>query len=378
MSNPSRAIALIGGGRWARVILGCIRRIKPLAPIIWVTKYGRDTGHAWLKTQDLDNVSFVDDLQTLWPLRPRAVIIASTSSLHADHLRQSLANGIPTLCEKPYCFTLSEADELISLSQHAGIIGAVNLEFSYATYFKDFAKLISDIEIQHLGITWSDPWMETRYDETKCADIYTSMAHDAPPHCWSAICAVTGFSDYENIRISYTKTGDINIRADVNNIPINMDISRRAKTRVRRMTINQGRAQLNFAQEPGAAIINGKQTPLEWRESRPLTASLAAFFHCIENQYDDLPTSLEASRACIALSADAHTGLIEQFSKRYEELKSYGRLSPDDISTQKLAVDWCVPILSAKGERVRAHTKDEMRKFAVRVFKEKLWPIASS
>lgn len=49
------------------------------------------------------------------------VVIASSTSTHADLLRQAVAAGIPTFCEKPLALTLEETVDLVDVVESSGV-----------------------------------------------------------------------------------------------------------------------------------------------------------------------------------------------------------------------------------------------------------------
>lgn len=49
------------------------------------------------------------------------VVIASSTSTHADLLRQAVAAGIPTFCEKPLALTLEETVDLVDVVEASGV-----------------------------------------------------------------------------------------------------------------------------------------------------------------------------------------------------------------------------------------------------------------
>ncbi|MGW0358948.1 Gfo/Idh/MocA family protein [Nocardia nova] len=55
-----------------------------------------------------------NDLEAVLSERPDALVVANRN--HAPVLRQALARGIPTFVEKPMCWSISEADEVVALA----------------------------------------------------------------------------------------------------------------------------------------------------------------------------------------------------------------------------------------------------------------------
>jgi predicted dehydrogenase len=189
---PLRRVALLGGGRWSRVLLPVIQSLLAAdSEIVWVTEHGQQFAHSWLIDKGITRVSLSTDLAMVAQAIDAAVV-ATSPVRHANQVRELLERSIPTFCEKPFTLDFDEAAALQQFAASTACPLGINLEMHFASYIEDFATLVgrrSDCgkNVRTIAIAWLDPWSDSRYGETKHGDIYTSIVDDMWPHCWSLL-----------------------------------------------------------------------------------------------------------------------------------------------------------------------------------------------
>src|SRR3970282_2551693 len=114
---PDR-IAIVGGGRWARVLVDALCGIAPSSvEIVVFTRSGRRRMTEWTRARRLTNRI---QLSSVWPppgpIRPGAVIVANASRDHASAVQWALSAGVPTLVEKPIALNGETAQRLAGLA----------------------------------------------------------------------------------------------------------------------------------------------------------------------------------------------------------------------------------------------------------------------
>lgn len=72
------------------------------------------------------------------------VAITTPNNTHYSAARAFLQNGIHVLCEKPLCFTVSEATELKELAEKNGLLFCVNYSYSGNVMVKEARELIKN------------------------------------------------------------------------------------------------------------------------------------------------------------------------------------------------------------------------------------------
>jgi len=306
-----RHIAVLGGGRWGRVHVSVLQALmKPNETVYWLTRSNAAENRVWLTQQAYLNVIVMEDEDTMWALQPTGMIIATATPSHATLLKNALDQYIPVLCEKPYTVDRKTAVELIEQSQSQNVVAGVNLEFLYASYLHDFAKMLNCVSIKSIDITWHDPVEEIRHGETKKTDNDTPHMHDALPHCWSVlqILLPRKLLQINNVLLNGS---NVIVRATCidNELPITFSLSRAASVRKRIVSINQGFAELNFTIEPGTSTFQGKTSTNIWRGHRPMTVAIESFLSQLASPTDNWPLSLSATLPAVELAEQGQTML---------------------------------------------------------------------
>jgi predicted dehydrogenase len=280
---PLQRVALIGGGRWSRVLLPLIQSLLvESAEILWVTKYGYEHASRWLMEKGIGNVSVQSEIDLNVACLDGA-IVATSPATHGGFVTQLLTHGIPTFCEKPLTLDFEQAVRLQQMATVAGCPLGVNLEMYFASFIEDFKEAIFGRNIREIAITWLDPWSETRYGETKHGDIYTSLVDDMWPHCWSVLRRLSPHSRVDGVHeVGYDpNSGFTEIVVHIHSIVATIELSRRSDRRIRRLDVNRGEAVLDFSAEPGSTEIDGTRSINAWRGMRPLSRSLSSFFEVV-------------------------------------------------------------------------------------------------
>ncbi|HEU5078832.1 MAG TPA: Gfo/Idh/MocA family oxidoreductase [Opitutaceae bacterium] len=77
-----------------------------------------------------------DSLAELLRAKPDFVVIASTSSAHAEQVEQAASAGCHVFCEKPISLTLADADRAIAAAERAGVVNQVNYSLRYIEAYR--------------------------------------------------------------------------------------------------------------------------------------------------------------------------------------------------------------------------------------------------
>ncbi len=76
----------------------------------------------------------------------KGVSICTPTPFHVDLIRQSLDAGKHYLCEKPFCETLEEAEELATLTGKSGLVGMVGYIYRFAPAFELAKDILGDAD----------------------------------------------------------------------------------------------------------------------------------------------------------------------------------------------------------------------------------------
>lgn len=250
-------IVLIGGGRWARVLLGVLCDISPLHTKITVySRHNIKEMLEWVDTCDLNKRVKVSQNYPLMKRNERvSVVVANAARDHEKAIKWALSNSLPTLVEKPVTLTSKATRGVANMAIRNNAYLAAAHVFTFATYMETFFQTISKSKIVHsISIKWTDPPSEQRYGESKSYDPSVTVFADWIPHIVSIL---DGFVPHSSARVEKLATsyGGAVVKVDIvtGNIPCEIELARNAETRERLINVetNRGLICMNFAQEPG-------------------------------------------------------------------------------------------------------------------------------
>ncbi len=349
-----RKLCLIGGGRWARVLINVLADVLPAHwQITWVTRHGQEFAKQWCDQHARQRVGVLPELSDQCLESSNAAVIATSPNTHFEFAKRTLAAQIPTFCEKPLVLDATECIELEQAALQNNCPLGINLELTYASYLEEFAELTSGLKKQTIDLQWLDPWSEQRYGETKYSDLYTNIVDDMFPHCWSILAGVAPGHAWVVKRVSYLENSDVLVELTSGDIDATVTLSRRATCRRRIVNLNQDESILDFSQEPGCIHHAGLHRELAWRGERPLTRSLTSFLQVVEDRtnWSDWPLSVVACRE----SVNQSLRVAEQLRQRQLNLLVSPTVGADHSSRDfrnRLIFDTCLPLAAQQHWRV--------------------------
>ncbi|MDD3019699.1 MAG: Gfo/Idh/MocA family oxidoreductase [Alphaproteobacteria bacterium] len=303
-------IAILGGGRWAKTHVAILAPLlSATGKIDWFTDYNQDNNQAWLDALPDKEIISLRAYTNLHTRSYDGYIIATASHTHADYLRQLIPHGSPILCEKPFCYSNAEVRAILALSKEHHCPVSMNIEFIYASYLQDFKKMLEKIDIRNIRIDWQDPLSENRNGEIKKSDVYTPIAFDQSVHCWSLLYTLLESSDFVLTDTVYEEKGEITVKAHNNKTNITLTLNRFADRRIRRISVNDDYAILDFSTEPGCITTKTSTIQNHWYGKSPMTQAILRFLHTVSTQgkyYAPDPTAIENIASCITFCENIH------------------------------------------------------------------------
>jgi predicted dehydrogenase len=277
-------VAIIGGGRWGRVILSVLATSDlPLDRITMVT-----THNVALAQNAVSRLASKHPIRIVSALSdsPSAAIIANAARSHGETARNLIAQGTHLLIEKPVVLNLPEMRDLLVLAHAANTILVPGLNYRFCSYLRNFARRTISLH-PHSGfdLQWSDPEGEIRHGEKKLYDISINVADDVMPHIWAILSvvfprAVFAVTSCKAARGGKSATFTLAAGDMIGTVTLERDSDRR-----RRMIQLSAHASLDFSSEPGTMTI-GTETMTadpDWANSPgPLARQLRYFLECIE------------------------------------------------------------------------------------------------
>jgi len=278
-------VAIIGGGRWGRVILSVLATSDlPVDRITLVT-----THNAALAQNLVSQLASNHPIRIVSELSDSAsvAIIANAARSHGETARNLIARGAHLLIEKPVVLTLPEARQLLSLARAARTILLAGLSYRFCSYLRNFARrIVPPRPITGFDLHWSDPAGEIRYGEQKVYDATINVADDVMPHVWAILSvlfpqAVFAVTSCTTARGGKSATFTLSAGGMKGSVTLERDSDRR-----RRMIQLSAPASLDFSVEPGTMTIGAETMTADddWANSPgPLARQLRYFLECVED-----------------------------------------------------------------------------------------------
>lgn len=361
-------LVVFGGGRWARTLVGALAEVLPQeAEVWWHTTHLAASARAWLAENNLPQVALVEQVD--WTgLRAGGAavgaVVATSPETHFALAHQALSHGIPTLCEKPVASRVEQAEELIRLAADRRCPFGIHLEFLYVSYLDHLAARTAGEACRSVHIEWLDPQVELRHGEVKYPELYTDIASEQLPHCWSVLKRLIPGA----FRVSSVEATDAAtlVHAHMGEAAVTCELSRCAPRRTRRVSINGGQWILDFSSEPGFIQSGDRTEQLAWSGPRPLARSLGDFISVASGELPEEHWRLSHAQTAEAARAAMHAAqlLREIQDRQIAVLTSRSPRAIEDPAYVRLICDRFLPELAEQGLRLAPRSDAERLEFA--------------
>lgn len=301
-------IAIVGGGRWARVLTQVLCGLVPPSIRISVhSPHNAESMSGWVSARGLDDRI---DVWSEWPkllsARSTAVIVANAARDHERAVEWVLSAGGAVLVEKPIALTAAASQRLADLARGRNARFAAAHIFLFARYLDHFARLVAEAGvIRFLRVYWTDQRLEHRYGELKQYDPGLPIFADWLPHVLSIVGTLTS-SPPDRCEIAKFLRGGAHIELSLiwGDIPCSVQLVRNGERRQRIVEVEAGQEtlRLDFSREPGI-ITCGSTTVIgdpDWDvKQRPAPRMLMAFLKWAAGGEYDSRLDIEVGlRAC--------------------------------------------------------------------------------
>lgn len=321
-------VAVIGGGRWARVLAEVLCSIAPLTTRISICSPHNAMGMSeWISVHGFEKrIQVSSDFPKLMSGKSNAIIVANAARDREKAIEWALSEDVPVLVEKPLTLDFATTQRMVDLAASRQIYFAAAHIFLFARYVDTFAKQIADGgEIQSIHVRWMDPQFESRHGEVKSYDPGLPIYADWLPHIVSMLGALTPSNLIlcENLRF-FRGGSHVDFDLMLEGIPCTIQMVRNGDNRQRIIEVisSQKKTVLDFATEPGN-IISGSTTlcgDMDWEvKPKPVAAMLGAFLQGAaggsRDQRLDIAIGLRASQAIDQVSSSYCVAQSEWLSK---------------------------------------------------------------
>ena len=285
LSNCPSHIAIVGGGRWARVLTEVLSEIvsKDIVISIYSLHNGKGMISWVLEKKFRQSVTVYDDFPNLSNHKVDAMIVANSASDHVIAIQKSLNSKIPVLVEKPVTMSYSSTLQMVKLAQEKKTFLASAHVFLFNRYLSNFSQLVFDSGgLKSIQIEWSDPISENRHGEQKNFDPSLPIFFDLLPHILSIINVIVGKKSIQYTNLIFHKGGsEVEIELMLEGVFCSVNLARNSNVRKRIINImSDQHLQLDFSQEPG--VIKKESLNITGDEKwdldiKPVAQMLSAF-----------------------------------------------------------------------------------------------------
>lgn len=279
-------VAVIGGGRWARVLLQVLCGLVP--PSVKISAHSPHNAAnmlTWASARDLGNrICVFPDYPGEIAGNTGSVIVANAASDHEKAIEWALSNRLPVLVEKPVTLNFAATKHMADLAIRQNTYLAAAHVFLFARYVTSFSKLVNVADdIQAIHVQWMDPQAESRHGETKSYDPGLKIYADWLPHVLSILGTLSPKSIRLGDKLEFMRGGaHLKIEVFLGDIPCDIDLIRNGASRKRRFEVVKRKSVevLDFAEEPGTIVSAASMRcgdPAWDIGPRPVAAMLRAF-----------------------------------------------------------------------------------------------------
>lgn len=326
-------VAVIGGGRWARVLLEVLCDL--VSPTVRISAHSPHNAQAmleWASARSLERrIQVSSEYPQVVAGESGAVIVANAARDHEKAIEWALSRRLPVLVEKPVTLSSAATQRMADLAISQKTYLASAHVFLFARYVTAFSKLLNGVDgIQAMRVQWMDPRAESRYGEAKSYDPGLTIYADWLPHVLSILGTLSPSSIQLGRGLEVLR-GGAHLKMDVRlgGIPCEIELVRNGTSRQRLIeaVTRNGLESLDFSKEPGTIIsaASARCADPAWDiELRPAASMLRTFLRgAAGGGYDErlnVGIGLRVSRIIDQLSPAYHTAVSVWLGKKYSAL----------------------------------------------------------
>jgi predicted dehydrogenase len=310
---------LVGGGRWARVVLSEVLKLSDKElNITVVSEKNHLFMQEWIRKTFVNKKIIVLDKLPQTFARNSFLYVLNETALRYETLLKVLKFNIPVLVEKPLGLTYSEVDNVINLYETKKVPLLSAQVFRFLESISELKKIISEFEFQSIVAYWSDPQFEFRLGEDKKYERVVPTFLDVLPHILSLLEEIIGdfgvsfesifFNEIENDFMLY-------LRID-RSIELRINYSRVDLARVRQLEFSSQSGLVNYDFAENETITQFEEDlrllKIDFGKSKPLQHMLIKFLSCWENRDIDAKFSHNTNKLALKISQDIQKSIKAQ------------------------------------------------------------------
>ncbi len=291
-------ITIIGGGRWARVMIDVLCAVMPQKMFLKIHSiHNSKFMLEWVKSKVYNHdIEVSDSLPNYSEFKPDAVIVVNAAKDHEMAVEHALKAFIPVLVEKPMALNAVSSKRLVDLAFKQNTMFCTSHIFLFANYMEKFIQYAKELKnIRNINVVWTDPKSEERYGEQKQFDEGLPIFIDWLPHILSIINSISTSNQlFQCKEVDFSKGGAaLKLSLKLGEISCEIQLERNSYQRkriVEVLDVNGEKVQLDFTNEPGNIIYNNVEISdsFEWSlENRPVAKTLTSFLKGVSSDVFD-------------------------------------------------------------------------------------------
>jgi len=258
-------VIVIGGGRWARIIL--LELDKLLADeiaLFCVTSHFVNDMRDWGIAQNMSRkFEVLASLPKQSDHMNSIAIVANAASNHTAATSTALENGFHVLVEKPFALCQSQAMKIIELARRRGLILASAHVFMFSNAVAKFKEKISTLDnINYVKMIWTDQLDESHSSSRKIYDPSTPIYLDVFPHVFSILYQIGLTPQTGHLAVDLSRGGScLKLKIENKTIKFDFFLERNSMSRRRFLEVQSNEKEimkLDFVREP-MRIFDGNE-----------------------------------------------------------------------------------------------------------------------
>ena len=304
-------IAVVGGGRWAKVIVAelCLHIDASNSIIIYANKSAPSVERWAFDNCNRVNVSVMRGVPQLTDDIDFAIIVNAASD-HESAIISTLHCSVPTLVEKPMVLNLESANHVIKLYRDSNVVLSSAHVFLFTSFVWEYSQVLRQCQTpQSLSFIWQDSVSELRHGIEKAYDASLPVFVDVLPHVNSLIDFFFPDGICILLNVDFQKGGmHVEVELNLNGIKCNLIFIRNGFSRKRVVEVydQDNTYTLDFSNEPATISIddvNVTTTQQKVTNFGPLSRMLSTF---LAAPGKDIRLSTDIALASCRLSDKIH------------------------------------------------------------------------
>ena len=327
-TNP-RHVAVVGAGRWGRIMCRVLTGLRPPIPVItMVAQSNHDDTIRWLsepssgleKRERISVVSALDDV-LVGPTAADAALVTKRASDHFEATFRLLSAGVHVLVEKPFVLNPVQAATLVGLARERDLTLAVGYELMFSRPHHLFREAIAERggSVCAVRFVWHDVQGDARWGVPKQPDYSANVITDLYPHILSQLRLLFGDQTINLLRVASADgcwAAELELRCGETPVTVSLrkDAARRCRT-VDVMVSGGERVRLDYSEEPGRVYVNDQPAFPDSSVGVPpssLASELTYFFRRTRRPHVELPNAAERTLNFVDETARAEKELVAE------------------------------------------------------------------